>query len=231
MISIAICDDNAYVAKLLSERVDKYLKCKEIDYFVEGYTSCVLLLSHIDKFDCFFLDIDMPEMNGYDVAKIIREKKKDCCIIMATARVLDYKPAFALNVFRFITKPFNENEIEEALEKYLAGQKRERTMEVYYKRTSYAVPHDKIMYIRAINSEVEVVTKDKIFRKECSLTDIQKELDGEAFFRCHRTYVINLDKARMENRNVFVESFCVPVAKRKYKEVENAIINYSMKYK
>ncbi|MBO4824468.1 MAG: response regulator, partial [Lachnospiraceae bacterium] len=131
MISIAVCDDSKHIVELLAAKICNILKKKNVQYLVDEYTSGIELLNHIGKYECVFLDIDMPEIGGYEVAERIRSLKRDCCIIMATAQVSNFKPAFALNVFRFITKPFADNEIKEALERFLTKKAMNRTIESY----------------------------------------------------------------------------------------------------
>jgi DNA-binding response OmpR family regulator len=90
------------------------------------------------EFDLIILDIKMPGLSGMDVLPLIREKKPDACVIMATALV-DMKLALqALNfgAFDYIVKPFDLDDLlaraEKALERkaLLAGLKEDCVQQV-----------------------------------------------------------------------------------------------------
>lgn len=231
MISLAVVDDNAYIAGFLKKTIASYFDSVGLQNVVDSYTSGIEFLKYAEKYVCVFLDIDMPDIGGYEVAKKIREQYPDYCIVMATGRVMDYKPAFELGIFRFITKPFDVKEIEKTLQGISLLLKESETIKAYYNRIIYDVPMNSILYIKAINSEVEIYTDSMVYRRDISMSDLEKELEGDRFFRCHRAYIINLDKAKLHNMKVMIKDIEIPVSRRKIKETEYAIISYSMKYK
>ena len=86
MLKIAVCDDNESfletLKKIISENAINYFK----DVNVQGFNNGQGLLNqhkHI-FFDVIFLDIDMPEFTGFDVAEILRKQRRDCYIIFVT---------------------------------------------------------------------------------------------------------------------------------------------------
>ena len=172
MISIAVCDDQEAVMDNLVHKINDIFSKKELDYVVKGFSSGKELLENLAQFHCVFLDIDMPGMSGYDVAEVIRRGNYNCQIIMATGRVDDYKAAFKYGVLRFITKPFSDEEISEAIDAYLSTILFTKEIEVFHNRNRYYIPISSIRYIRAINSEVEIYADGQIFRKDISLSDL-----------------------------------------------------------
>jgi len=231
MINVAVCDDNDCIVEMLVQKIRNHYIQKGIEVIVDGYTSGGALLEKVRNYDCTFLDIDMPEINGYEVAEEIRKISSDCCIIMATAQAMDYKPAFVLGAFRFITKPFRDEEIAEALDKLAEMKKPDGTISAYHKRIKFNVPLKRVEYIRAINSEVEIVTKDQVYRRDASLKDIECEISSDSFYRCHRSYLINLDNARICKNHIVVGEKVIPVSRRNIKATEDRIINYSLSHK
>ena len=65
--------------------------------------------------DILFLDIEMPGMDGFEVAIKIKERQPLCKIIMATGRDDLMKESFKVAPFRFVSKPFLRDEVTEAL--------------------------------------------------------------------------------------------------------------------
>lgn len=99
---------------------------------------------------------------------------------------------FKINTFRFVTKPFNIEEIEEALQGirdlYIGMEK----IEVYYNRIKYYVCQRDIVFIITYGSFTEICVGNKRFRKDISLSELEKVLDDKLFFRPNRQYMINM---------------------------------------
>ena len=86
MLKIAVCDDNESfletLKKIISESARDYFKDINVQCFNNGQR---LLNQHKCLFfDVIFLDIDMPEFTGFDVAEILRKQRRDCYIIFVT---------------------------------------------------------------------------------------------------------------------------------------------------
>ena len=86
MLKIAVCDDNESfletLKKMISESARDYFKDINVQCFNNGQR---LLNQHKRLFfDVIFLDIDMPEFTGFDVAEILRKQRRDCYIIFVT---------------------------------------------------------------------------------------------------------------------------------------------------
>ncbi len=95
------------------------------DYFHEVYTAKdgkeALDLYHEKKPDILLLDVSMPEIDGLEVAQIIRKENEKIPIIMLTAKVQesDLLRGFDAKVDDYITKPFGPQELLESVEKII----------------------------------------------------------------------------------------------------------------
>ena len=83
MLQIAICDDEKSMAEYLKQLVEKRLE-REKDCSVMVFSSGTELLKEGKNFDIFFLDIDLKDMSGIDMARCLR-KEKEAVIIFVTA--------------------------------------------------------------------------------------------------------------------------------------------------
>lgn len=105
-----------------------------------------------------------------------------------------FKEAFYIDAFRFVTKPF---EMEE---------------------------------IRAIGGEVELFIKGKKYRKDITLTDLERELSETLFFRISRQYIVNLGEITEQKANmVKVAGETLKVSVRKQKDFEKAYLRYKLR--
>lgn len=69
--------------------------------------------------DILFLDIEMPGEDGIQTGKRLRERGSECKIIMATSMAERFKEGYHIGASRFVTKPFDQEEVEEELDKRL----------------------------------------------------------------------------------------------------------------
>ena len=108
MIRIAFCDDNQ--AEL--QRIRTLLK--ELHPFDDNYEVTVfssgeeLLRSDKRPFDLLFLDVQMPELNGYDTARRIRETDQRTTLIFLTGVAAPTVEVFQVSPFRYLMKQMDD---------------------------------------------------------------------------------------------------------------------------
>lgn len=227
MIKIGICDDEQIVRELLKQKVEICLReagvRADILFFQRGQE----LLETEEDLDILFLDIEMPEMDGIEAGKKLRQKGNNCKIIVATSMVERFKEAFYIDAFRFVTKPFEMEEIREALRETFIAAGGNQTIEVYKNREKYNILCRDILYIEATESSVEFMLKDGKYRKESSLTELEKKLEGNTFFRINRQCIVNIAQIEHYEKGVIlINGDAKKVSQRKKKEFQNAYREY-----
>lgn len=117
MVKIGVCDDILTMAVTLKGIVDHYFDGRCIFYSIGVFTSGEQILEAAEncKFDIIFLDIDMPGLDGIDTGSRLRDICPECIIVMATGMENRIKEAFKIHAFRFVSKPYSDEEIYEAL--------------------------------------------------------------------------------------------------------------------
>lgn len=236
MLKIGICDDESLIIEALHRKILEIADKNGWDISVSCYDSGRTLLEEVDTLEAVFLDIDMPELDGIETGRRICEMNSDCKIIMATGRADRYKEAFHIKAFRFVTKPFDEDEIEEALQAVFNTQIGMENIELYEKRNSYQIPQRDILYITAYDgySEFAVSGKDtnRTLRKDCSLLELEQELSKEMFFRVSRQYIVNLGKiSEYVKGSILIQDKRILISRRRKKEFEQAYLEYDLNYR
>ena len=231
-IVIGICDDEMaavlQVEKIVKDYLERIKKEAQILLFQSGKE----LLEYTEELDVIFLDIEMPKLDGIEVGKIICKRNKDCKIVMATSRIERFKEAFKIDAFRFVTKPFSNSEIEEALQDALDTMIGMEDMEFYKNRTMYKVQQRDIMYLKAYGSFVEVKVRNQILRREISLSKLEELLDRNIFYRINREILVNMfyiDSYKNDIIKIGTQTF--KVARRRKKEFEKSFIEFDLKYR
>ena len=120
---VAVIDDESIFRMQLKMMVEKLSASKEIPLEVEEFSSgpdFIAVLSE-RRFDIVFMDIFMPDMDGIEAAKKLREMTEKTFLIFMTASEGHYPDAFSLHAFDYVTKPFTIERIDQVLTEMLLG--------------------------------------------------------------------------------------------------------------
>lgn len=130
-MSVLVAEDNQVNQKFIKKLLEKF----DVDYtLVDDGKKCVEKIKN-KRFDALLLDINMPELNGYEVAEIIRSTEnpnQNSPIVALTASALlnDREKALEIGMNEHLTKPFSPTQLKQLLAKYhhLSEQKTEVTL-------------------------------------------------------------------------------------------------------
>lgn len=233
-IIIALCDDNQTAVRQLEELIQEYLEKKKIEAILLSFFDAEELLNYTEEVDVLFLDIDMPEKDGIQVGWELRKRGSQCKIIMATGREDRFKETYRFSPFRFATKPFMKDEIEEYLEEVMKTFIGRNKIQFYKARIPYQIEERQIQYIRAYDGYVEAKIKgrDALMRKETSLGKLEEEVDVCLFYRVNREYMVNM--YYIENYKsgiVYVCDLQIKVSRRNKKDFEKKFQEFDLKYR
>ncbi len=231
-LQVGICDDEPFIAKQLSQILNEIAVEKAYGMEIHVYGSGIELLDTLYSLDILFLDIEMPEMDGIEVGRRLRQVQKDCRIIMATSVVERFKEAFEIQAFRFITKPFEREEIARVLEAVMESRIGMETVSFYETRMEVDVMQRQIYYLWSCDSSVEARIGDRILRREGSLNEMERILDSRLFFRVHKKYLVNLlHISKYHDGVIYIGDIKITVSRRRKKEFEAAYRKFDVNYR
>jgi len=197
-MKILVVDDE----KLASARVMRILG--ELGYDdITIFNDSLKALEHITKnrYDLVFLDIQMPQINGLELANRVLEIEPNTFIIFQTAYDKYAIEAFRVGGVDYILKPTSKESIGEAIakvKKYLQTQPNEAKKKIMGKRGDkiYLIEIDDIYYIKADLDEVIIRIKEAEVYVRKKIGEMTKLLGSENFFRIHRSIIVNVDKIK-----------------------------------
>lgn len=168
--------------------------------------------------DLIISDIMLPDIEGYDILKTVRESDlSDIPFVFLTARV-DYKDlrqGMNLGADDYLTKPFNRNELIEVInlrirlskQRKLARETEKKTFsdkdKVFIKDLKGIISINlyDIILIKALGEYSEVYLKDgKIYTVRKIMKEWEELLPQQTYLRVHRSFIININSiSKIEN--------------------------------
>lgn len=199
MIKIAVCDDEPVMARELSNRLSDYFNAKGLSAFcVETFSSGGLLLESGCDFDLIFLDIQMQKPDGMETARLLRRRGNRSLLIFVTVLQECVFGAFEVEAFDYLVKPLDGARFVQTMERALHALTKAASNSILVRHgaSCTVVPLDQLLFCEVQGRELYLhqINKDTLQCRE-RLETFAQRLD-ERFFRCHRSYLVNLDHVR-----------------------------------
>lgn len=242
MIYVAICDDNKPMLDFLIGKIDDLLTENGFLHKICAFSSGRNFLeSHTERpFDVVFLDIVMPEPDGFETAKQVRKISRDTYIIFITTESSLVYESFDFQPFYFIPKS-NLKITEERL-KYVVNRlsmhmaATEKIMiSGAYESKRFVSPNE-ILYIKSSVNNVEyhlVGGTTQVIRGR--LDDVSKSLNSYIFARTHNRYIVNMshiDTADYPNMEILLDNDeYIGISRGYKKEFEEAYLRYTRNFR
>jgi DNA-binding LytR/AlgR family response regulator len=205
------------------------LVCKFIEQtpflnLVGRYSGAVDALKaiHQQKIDLIFLDIQMPDLNGIELARVLGKGADTPRVVFTTAYNQFALEGYKVDALDYLLKPFNYEEFLRAAQKALNYHEllnrpntavptpvvaEERADDDYlFLKVEYQLVRialDDILYIEGLKDYVKVHLKnvDKAILSLTSLKALEEKLPSKRFMRVHRSFIVSLDKVTSMTKN------------------------------
>lgn len=222
MIKIAVCDDEKIFVDHVMNFLEKIKKNISSDIIFKSYTSAFELLNNIEQFNLLFLDVEMPEMNGFDVAKEIRQRDVDCEIVFLTSsKELGYK-GYEVRAKNYLIKPIKYNSLLDIISSEIEDTNKKKTDMVIFTIDGSklkSVNISDIVFVEAKGRKCLVKCAQGEFDINERLKDVKEKLEKYTVLSPHRSYLINCWKINDYNiSEVIMNDGCIiPMSRLKYK--------------
>ena len=189
-----IVDDDLLTCKILEGYVSKSTSLNLAGVFSDSVAARDVLTKRKD-IDLVILDIQMPEMNGFDFIRSLDFPPN--IIIVSSAEEFALK-AFDFNVVDYLLKPVTYGRFLKAVDKTIRYFARKEVTnsgdeEIFIKKGSSLVKLKltEIIYIEALENYVTLNTNDDRFTIHFTMKAIENQLPSGVFIRVHRSFIIN----------------------------------------
>ncbi|RYY11017.1 MAG: response regulator transcription factor, partial [Chitinophagaceae bacterium] len=209
-----IIEDEPLAAAKLREFVERIDLLSLQQVFDNGSEAVNYMLSH--DTDLIFLDICMPDFDGMQLLKALRQAPK---VIITSAESSYAVTGYEYNVSDYLLKPFGFDRFLKAVLKVsdeLAKAQPAVTPSCIFVKTEYRnerIDLDEIRYIQGMKDYLSIVLGKRKIMTLMSFGNMLQLLPSHMFVRVHKSYIVSLDKIRsIEKSQINIEDVSIPVS-------------------
>lgn len=221
MIKCIAIDDEPHALRQLAEYIEAVPYLSLEGSFESAFDACNFL--HDNAIDLIFVDINMPDINGIDFVKSLSKNVK---IVFITAHSEFAYEGFQLDAADYLLKPISFTDFLKSAnkvnERYFQQNSSlpeiQQNRDYLFIKSEYRVIRINFKDIKYIESKREYV---KIFLDGSepittlmSIKKLEEILPGNMFMRVHRSFIVNLDKITVVERNriIFDNKVYIPIS-------------------
>lgn len=197
MIQIVLCEDQIQHQKTIEKFLQEILGENNTEYNLRIYKSGEELLNGYPKnVDIFILDIQMEKINGMDVARKIREIDKNKPEIIFTTSLVEYiQEGYEVRAYRYLLKPIKYEDLKKHILSCIDEviNKKDKFILIENKNETYKINIEEITYIEIQRKDMSIHTESKVYETKMTMDKIEKELKNYNFYRCHKSFLVNID--------------------------------------
>ena len=197
MIRALVVDDERYAREEMIYLLGRFERVKVVGEADSGELAIVKAMQL--QPDVVFLDIEMPKVDGMEVARSLASLKKVPLIVFATAYPQFAAEAFRVHAMDYLLKPYDEEQLRQTIERVGellrpidALPKRLDRLPVDMEGEIHYIPTGDILYVHREEKWTKVVTRTRDYDTRMALKEVESRLGHSSFFRIHKSILVNL---------------------------------------
>lgn len=230
-LNIAVVEDNPADAAILRKYLSDFFAGTDETCNIELFgDSEVFYRAFSPKYNIVFLDIEMPNVSGMEIARKLRAADKDVVIVFVTAMAQYAVEGYEVNAFDYIVKPVSYSAFTVKLKRILESFRVTADKEIWIKAVGLCqkrIRVSELKYVEVVKHDCIYHTLHGDYRVTTSMTKVAEELKGLPFALCNQCYLVHL-KYVTETKADFavVGGDLLPVSRAKKKEFMHSLNNY-----
>ena len=194
-MKICICDGKKSVHEEIKKLILSF-RTEENSFEITDFSNGKEILNSYENgknYDIVFLEIEMTDLNGIEVAERIKEISPKSIIIFVSGYTDFIFEAFRIEALHFIVKPIKEHEFNEvfdrAIKKFLTVSS---TLVLKWQSERYCIPVDEISFIEGYRRHLTVHTASRTYEAVGKLSEVFETLCHHGFVRSHQGFIVNM---------------------------------------
>lgn len=230
-MDIAIVEDEPVHGRVLQQHILAWAKKHNKIVHISTYANAAAFLFSLeDKApDAVFADIQMPGMNGMEMIRKLREKDSTMPVVFTSGLSEYLREGYEVQALHYLIKPISEEKVSECMNRVCSRKSARELFAVRTEDGMIRLDLREVNYCEAEGHYAKFAVTDRTqIRVMKSMTELERDLPGENFARCHRSYLCNLENVKQIVRDnvIFDNGDFVPVSRRMYREFNRKFIAF-----
>ncbi len=230
-MKVLICDDLKEETDLLQDLLSNYGITPIV--FNDSSNALEYIYQNM-QIDICFLDIIMPNLNGIDMAKALREKGYEGKIIFLTSTTDFAYQSYFVEAFDYILKPVVKNNLNKVMDKISnkLSTCNVNGITVHTKNITSFIPFNNIKYVEVINHKVyfHLLNQENISISASLKTIASQLLHDEQFIQCHVSFIVNLNYiSTIEGKSIILYNGKIIPISRSFPDIKKSFIKWTLR--
>lgn len=229
LMNILICDDDALIIEQVKNCLTKYENAHNCKFNIYSFTDSNDVADCNIKFNIAILDVEMPQIDGIQLGKMLKENNKNIMLIFLTAYSRYIDDALDLEAARFFEKPLDIARFNAGLNKILSRLDEENiNIFVTDDKKEVSLNSSEIMYVEIKSRKTRVVTQTRAYVSSENIAFWQYRLCQSMFARTHKSYVVNMNYIKQYQPDILImeNGDKVPIAKSNKYQFKKTFMRY-----
>ena len=231
MMKFAVCDDEQLMREQLFALISADMHKRQFSsYSIQQFEDGTSLLENGGSFDIIFLDIQMEQPNGMETARRLRQMGNQSLLIFVTILKELVFDSFEVQAYDYLIKPLDVSRFKRTMDRAFAflKQKEEKHIVIQKGNSCEVISLSEIVYGEVWGRKIYLHQKDgrtaDYYEK---LENLEQHVDGR-FFRCHRSYLVNLDYVRgcRNGRVLLLQGGEIPLSRLRERDFAQALLRH-----
>lgn len=244
-LKVLLVDDEDICLEDLKSSLNMFKYIDVVGEATSGSDAIKFLQNNEKKVDLIFLDIEIKDISGFELAKHIRSAYPYIKIIFLTGHVGFALKGYEFQPVDFLTKPINVIRLEESLLRVKSLKLNEKIdkeikIGIHVEGGLEIIAVKDILYIEKRGRKVYIICNNgAIFNSRDSVQKLESIFRNYGFFRCHQSFLIPINKIKRISSDEFTRAYIaqlegvkepIPISREKYNELKELLKNKEMEF-
>lgn len=226
-MKVYLCDDELKILEEMKSRVACHLPEAEVEIFSTG--KGLLDRMQVTRCDILLLDIDMPELDGMEVAERLSLLERRPLLVFVTGHDELVYESFQYHPFGFVRKQFLEAELGKVLKDCKAELlQKKRHFNFRSAGNEVCLLLSEIRYFESEGNYLKIYTEEAEYRFRSTIGAVEVSLAKDGFIRIHKGFLVNQSAIRQFGTETaeLTDGSVLPVGKTYAEEAKQQLMRY-----